>query len=196
MTQRSLTRRARTDLERSDSAPGLPPEVAFELLGNRRRWYVLQYLWGHSRLVETGDLAIQIAAWENDVSVEEVTPQQRKRVYNSLQQHHLPRLAEHDVIEYESTRRTVELVEDPPPLGPYLHTDDDLTLSVPLLLSGCFAVGVVLGVVLGHIGAVPVISDPALAGSVVAVGVLALGVAARWAHLGADSPFHADDTDR
>jgi len=39
------------------------------------------------------DIAEQLAAWENDVEIPEVTYKQRKRVYTALHQSHLPKLA-------------------------------------------------------------------------------------------------------
>jgi hypothetical protein len=57
------------------------------------------------------ELAEQIAAWENDVEVGELTSQQRKRVYVSLYQTHLPKLAEAGIVNYDVDEGTVELAE-------------------------------------------------------------------------------------
>jgi hypothetical protein len=55
------------------------------------------------------NLAEFIAARENDTEIRLISSQQRKRVYVALYQTHLPRLADADVIDYDSSRGTVEL---------------------------------------------------------------------------------------
>jgi hypothetical protein len=66
-----------------------------------------------------GDLATQIAAWENEVSVNEVTSKQRRRVYNALKQTHIPELEETGVVKVE--RREVKLTEHAGKLDMYLE---------------------------------------------------------------------------
>lgn len=53
----------------------------------------------------------QIAAWENNEAIEEVTADERRRVYVSLHQTHLPRMDEAGVLQYENSRDTIELTE-------------------------------------------------------------------------------------
>jgi hypothetical protein len=67
------------------------------------------------------DLAEQIAAWENDISPVEVTYKQRKRVYTSLYQSHLPRLHRYGFIEYDADRGTIELTPQAEELDIYLE---------------------------------------------------------------------------
>jgi len=62
--------------------------------------------------VEIGPLAERIAAWENDVPREEVTYQQRKRVYTALQQSHLPKMDEAGALHYDSDRGVIEPADD------------------------------------------------------------------------------------
>ncbi|SDQ36431.1 hypothetical protein SAMN04489842_0618 [Natronobacterium texcoconense] len=80
----------------------------FELLRNQRRRYVLHFLKRDDRPVELGDLAQQIAAWEYDTSLESVTPEQRKRVYTTLQQTHLPKMDEAGILTFDSDHGVVE----------------------------------------------------------------------------------------
>lgn len=47
------------------------------------------------------DLAEQVAAWEHEKSVDEVTSSERKRTYTSLQQTHLPAMEEAGIIEWD-----------------------------------------------------------------------------------------------
>ncbi|WP_267642819.1 DUF7344 domain-containing protein [Haloarchaeobius amylolyticus] len=74
----------------------------FDVLRNQRRRFVLQYLKRVGEPVELGELATQVAAWEYRTPCDEVTSEQRKRVYTTLQQTHLPRMAEANIIEYDS----------------------------------------------------------------------------------------------
>lgn len=53
------------------------------------------------------DIAEEIAAWENDIPVDQLRSSQRQRVYISLYQSHLPKLADYDVIEYNQARGIV-----------------------------------------------------------------------------------------
>ncbi len=73
----------------------------FELLRNQRRRYVLHYLKREDQPVELGTLAQQVAAWEYETTPEEVTPTQRKRVYTTLQQTHLPKMDETNILEFD-----------------------------------------------------------------------------------------------
>lgn len=83
---------------------------AFHLLQNGRRRAVCRYLLArpNQQQFRMGDIVEAVAAWENDTTVEQLTPEQRQRVYVSLYQSHLPKLDAHDVIEYDTGRRLVE----------------------------------------------------------------------------------------
>lgn len=96
---------------------------AFETLSNPRRRQTLRYLRMHADDGPTliRDLAEQIAAWENDVQVVEVTYKQRKRVYTSLYQSHLPKLHRYGFIEYDGDRGTMELTPQGQQLDIYLE---------------------------------------------------------------------------
>lgn len=73
----------------------------FRLLGNERRRYALHACKGRERPISLSDLAEQVAAWEYGKAIDEVTPEERRRVYTSMQQTHLPAMAEADVLEVE-----------------------------------------------------------------------------------------------
>jgi len=81
----------------------------FHVLRNRRRRFALHHLKREDEPVDVGALATQVAAWENEVSPEEVTSTQRRRVYNALQQTHVPELDDTGLVEVD--RREVELTE-------------------------------------------------------------------------------------
>lgn len=84
----------------------LDRDAAFTLLKNPRRRAVLRHL---EETPETtlSDLADRIAAEENDTTPELLSSSDRKRVYISLYQGHLPKLAEFGVIEYDQSRGDV-----------------------------------------------------------------------------------------
>lgn len=98
----------------------LPADVAFELLTNQRRRHVLLILAQTSPL-KLGDLAERIAAQEQDTSPAELTSKQRKSVYTSLYQTHLPKLAESGLVEYDRDRGVVALADRADLVGPYLQ---------------------------------------------------------------------------
>lgn len=89
----------------------LDREAIFDVLSNARRRYAIEYLKGcdPGDEIELSDLVDYIAARENDVSVAEVDYKQRKRVYSSLRQTHLPKLSDCDLIEYDRSRGTIAL---------------------------------------------------------------------------------------
>lgn len=93
----------------------------FEVLRNQRRRYVLQFLKQDDRPVELGDLAQQIAAWEYETTLEGVTPEQRKRVYTTLQQTHLPKMDTSGILEFDSDRGVIEPTERTRDISVYLE---------------------------------------------------------------------------
>jgi hypothetical protein len=90
----------------------------FDLLSNNRRRYAIHYCKREDGPVALGDLAEHVAAWELDKEVEEITSAERKRVYTSLQQTHLPTLEQADVIEFDD--HTIELTDEAAELDVYL----------------------------------------------------------------------------
>lgn len=95
-------------------------EDVFSLLSNRRRRYVLYSLRSEDGATTIGDLATRIAAWEAGVAPAAVESRRRKVVYNSLQQSHLPRLAENDLVVYDREGGAVELTARGTRVGDYL----------------------------------------------------------------------------
>lgn len=143
--------------ESSESCPETPIQSlsrdrVFKLLGNRRRRFVLYYLRNSdTEEVTVRELAAEIAAWENGVDPEEVTYKQRKRVYTSLYQSHLSKMAADGVVEYEQDRGNVRLTASGRTLDAYLEvvTGDDVPWSDYFLglsmLSFAFLTAVVVG---------------------------------------------------
>jgi hypothetical protein len=95
--------------QETDEGPTISHDECFDLLSNHRRRYTLHYLQQNSSSAGLGTLAEQIAAWENETTVEDLSYDQRKRVYTSLQQVHLPRMHEAGVVEFDDREGFVEI---------------------------------------------------------------------------------------
>lgn len=84
----------------------LEKDLVFELLKNHRRRSVLTYIRDHGETA-LGDLAEAIAAEENDTTVQDLSADERKRVYIGLYQTHLPKMDGAGVVEYDQNRGVV-----------------------------------------------------------------------------------------
>jgi hypothetical protein len=151
----------------------LPLDQTFEILKNQRRRYVLQYLDESDGAVSLGELAEQIAAWENGKDVQQITSSERKRVYVGLYQCHLPKMAGMGVLSFNKPRGVIERGEDADWFEPYLHRNESPT--------GRFEAGVaVLGI---SVLPVAVLSQTAgvvpLVAMVLVVAALTFGTAYR-----------------
>lgn len=92
-----------------DASESIDRDDLFHILRNRRRRFALHYLKRHDGVTDLGDLATQVAAWENEIPVDEVTSDQRRRVYNALQQTHVPELKDTGIVEVD--RHEIELTD-------------------------------------------------------------------------------------
>lgn len=159
------------------SEPFLTQDVVFDLLSSPRRRYVLYYLRETGESIELTDLAEQVAAWENETTVEEITEQERKRVYVSLYQTHIPRLDEAGVIDYDRDSGSVALASEASEIDQYLGSPDE-EFSWPwvyLLLAAASAL--VFG--LSSIEALPF---PAVSDAVVVTAIIAAFVLTAVVH--------------
>ena len=98
-------------------------EEMFDLLGNSRRRRALRHLLDQRAMTLT-KLSARIAAWENDTPITELSSRQRKQVYSSLYQTHVPRLSEHGLVEYDADDRTVRLTGDADRLKRFLDVEE------------------------------------------------------------------------
>lgn len=133
------------------STPALPLDQTFEILKNQRRRYVLQYLDEADGPVSLSDLAEQIAAWENDKEVREITSSERKRVYVGLYQCHLPKMAGMDVVQFNKPRGIIEPGEHIDAFHRYLRPNDspsELSLNSRQLAVSILGIGLLPVVVL------------------------------------------------
>ncbi|WP_327053762.1 DUF7344 domain-containing protein [Halomicrococcus gelatinilyticus] len=108
-----------------ESVPALPRDKIFHILQTQRRRDALRYLKDNEGPVEMRTLAEQVAAWENDTTVAELSSDERQRVYIALYQSHLPKLAEEGIIEYEKGRGIVERGPVAEQFDPYLDAPED-----------------------------------------------------------------------
>lgn len=101
---RTLPTRPRSEAE-------IEREAVFDVLSNARRRYAIELLNQHEPgdEIDLGDLVEYVAARENDTTIADVDYKQRKRVYSSLRQTHLPKLNDCNLIEYDRDRGTIAL---------------------------------------------------------------------------------------
>ena len=98
----------------------LSQDTVYDILSNPRRRYILYYLRQGDQPVKLTTLAEHVAAWENETDVESLEEQQRKRVYVSLYQTHIPKLDDAGLVEYDSDAGTVALAEGATAIDSYL----------------------------------------------------------------------------
>lgn len=109
----------------ADTSGEMSPDLVFEILSNTRRRMLLYYLRQHDGSATVRELAEQIAALENDVAVEDLGRQQRKRVYVSLYQTHVPKLEEAGIIEYDDAEGEVRLTNRAGEFDSYLSSTEE-----------------------------------------------------------------------
>lgn len=93
----------------ADGTVDLSRDTLFETLSNQRRRYTLHHLEQSGGTADLGSLSEQVAAWENDKSLDAVSASERKNVYTSLQQFHLPKLDDIDLVEFDDRQGVVGL---------------------------------------------------------------------------------------
>lgn len=107
----------------------LHKDTVYHLLQNERRRLALRYLREIDPETDLGEMAVQVAAWENGATTEEVTSDMRQRVYIALYQSHLPKLSEEGVLDYDKDRKVIRRTDAAAQLDRYLTLDttDDAT---------------------------------------------------------------------
>lgn len=153
----------------------LTTDDVFMLLKNERRRRILSIL-RETPETTLSDLAEAIAAMEHDTEPERLTSSQRKRVYVSLYQCHLPKLDEHGVIAFDSSRGDVVRAAGAEQLEPYLEDAADENGVGVVPVCGCL-----LGLVALVGVAVPALGPAAVWGGLAAAGLVASsgGIVAR-----------------
>ena len=143
------------ETDSTQATDDLPLDQVYDTLKNSRRRQVLQYLHEGTGEASLGDLAEEIAAIENDTSVDAVTTDQRKRTYVGLYQCHLPKMADAEIVDFEKNRGTVKLGPKADQLEPYLGQTRDLSWYRLYSWVTAAAVGVFAASVLGPVPLTP-----------------------------------------
>ena len=104
---------------------------AFQALRNSRRRHVLLSLDRSESPTSVGELAVELAAIENDVDPSAVTGTQRSRVYIALTQVHLTKLHDIGAVNYDS--RSKEVASDDATAG--------LAEAIRRIESSCYSQG-------------------------------------------------------
>jgi len=112
------------DEEEGGTESPLSRDDTFDILSNHRRRFALHHLQQNGDRADLGDLSEHVAAWENDIGVAEVSSSERKRVYTSLQQFHLPKMDEKGVVEFDDRDGVVELTSVAGDVDIYLEVVD------------------------------------------------------------------------
>lgn len=115
----------------------------YDLLSNARRRFVISYLRDRDEPVELNELSREVAAWENETDVENLTDQQIKRVYVSLYQTHVPKLSESGLLEFDQDSGKVTLTSNVAVLDTYLPDSDEEAVPWQLVYAGIAVVGLV-----------------------------------------------------
>lgn len=140
-----------TDTEAADGevSPSASLDEVFDILSSSRRRHVLRRLAEGDGPSSIGELAEHVASIENGKPVSALTSQERKRVYVSLYQAHLPRMADSEVIELDD-RGTVTLGSNADAVHDYLteFSSADTDAPTPYAIhTGGSAAALAVGVV-------------------------------------------------
>lgn len=153
----------------------------FDLMGNRRRRYIICCLVHEGKPVRIRRLARQIASWENDSASKEVSSSQYQSVYNSLYQTHFPKLEDGGFIEYDRSENKVYPTDRIAEIEPFIRSHpsefEEHREGVLLGLGG----GVLLGgtAVGAFLLPLSVSEYVALAAVLVSIGTVVLGTRIR-----------------
>jgi hypothetical protein len=93
----------------------LTPTTIFDLLASDHRRYTLHYLSQKVGAISLGDLAEQIAIWEDTPTYE-----QYERILTGLHHTHLPMLVAAGIVHYDVESESIELLETADQLQPHL----------------------------------------------------------------------------
>ncbi|WP_144901279.1 DUF7344 domain-containing protein [Halobellus captivus] len=96
-------------------------DIAYSVLADKRRRYAVHYLKQRGEPVPLNELAEQVAAWENNKPVAELTSKERKRVYIAMYQSHLETLSREGIVEYDADRGVASISDDFNQLEIYLE---------------------------------------------------------------------------
>jgi len=176
----------------SETESELELDQVFEILKNQRRRYVLQYLNEVDDTVSMSDLAEEIAAWENDKDVSQLSSSERKRVYVGLYQCHLPKMDSMGVVSFNKPRGLIEAGPNAEVFDEYVDNETSEDDPAWHRLHGMAAAGGFVVLALGIL-AQAVVTGPVVATAALLAVVLNLGTSV--AHYQWVRETDVDDTD-
>lgn len=155
-----------------ETETGVSDDDIFKVLSNRRRREVVEYLHESDGTVSVGEIAEHIAVKENETSIQQLSSYERKRVYVSLYQNHLPVMDDANTVDYAESRKTVRLLAGGEQLESYL-TDPTEPVISRTVAAVVFVIAVVVLLGSFQVGAFATIpiSGWALLGTVGLVGL-------------------------
>lgn len=96
-------------------------DIVFDILSSPRRRFAIRLLYEKPDRIRTlQQLSEYVAARENHIQVGEVTQAERKRVYVSLYQTHVPKLQEAGIVRYDHDTGHIKLTNRLGRVGTYL----------------------------------------------------------------------------
>jgi hypothetical protein len=91
-----------------DETQDISMSEMFDILKNKRRRRVVNYLQKNDDVAVLNDLAERIAADENNIPINQLSSDQRKRVYIGLYQCHLPKMDAVGIVDYNKSRGLIK----------------------------------------------------------------------------------------
>lgn len=157
-----------SDEQVEDPTGDLTRDELFEVLGNDRRRCILQVLLSRDETVSVDELVTEIASWENDKGADDVTSDERKRVYTALQQTHLPALEQKGILAYDREESLVEPDASLTDINVYLRVVDTRAVPYSVLYLLLSVVGAaVLGASIAGVSELSVVSQTVLTTAIV-----------------------------
>lgn len=98
-------------------------DLVFDALSNRRRRLVVRVLREAAEPLDIGALSTRVAAYENEIDPNAVTHRQRKSVYTSLHQNHLPQLTDAGFVSADRRWVGIRLTDQSTVLESHLGAD-------------------------------------------------------------------------
>ena len=86
----------------------LSEDEIFDMLGNRRRRFVIHALKHAEEPVGVSALSTDVTAWERGIDPSEVAYDDRRNVYSTLNRTHLPKLEEKNIVTVDEENQLVE----------------------------------------------------------------------------------------
>lgn len=99
------------DSDGSLDAIDIGVDELFTILSNPRRQAIIEYLNRADGGMSVRDLSEHVAAWENGTTPANLEYDDRKRVYTSLHQNHIPKMKDYGILESDDATDEVHLNE-------------------------------------------------------------------------------------